>query len=359
MTRDWDRYRRREHERWERFERRNRRRAEPAEPDRSVWSDATASDSLPPEAPYPSRLSGHHGHHGYLPRPRGRHQPGPWGGSWDPWHGQRGRHGGEGLILLPLRLAFMIIRVVFGVLLGHGVPLARQGWRRYSEQRALSAARNVDPVAAFERRQRRAWRRVWARAAGAVVFVIGFTQVNGLAAHLGVGALAVGCAASAVVASWTAWRLSRATPPTPPPAPVPLPARGSPARPAMERLAERETVLADLFGHLGAGADSARAVAADAAAALRVHAARVTSVDRARRGAPADSRASLDTALATLRGQLDAGVAGYDALVVAAADALSASASVEAGDKVLTARLQDATDELAGLAAGLREVTAR
>jgi hypothetical protein len=127
----------------------------------------------------------------------------------------------------------------------------------------------------------------------------------------------------------------------------------------MDRLAEREKVLADLFGHLGAGADSACAVAADAAAALRVHAARVTSVDQARRGAPPDSRASLDTAVAGLRGQLDAGVAGYDALVVAAADALSASASVEAGDKVLAARLQDATDELAGLAAGLRDVTAR
>jgi hypothetical protein len=356
MTKDWDRYRRREQERWERFERRGRRRLGlPGEagPDGSVWSEATASDSPPPEPPHPSQLPG-------APRPRDRAAyPGPWHGPGDPWRRHRGRAAGhEDLILLPVRIAFMIIRVVFRVVFGHGVPLARDGWRRYSEQRALSARRNVDPVAAFERTQRRAWRGFWTRAAGTVLFVIGFTQVDGLTAHVATGALAVGCGISAVGSGWRAWRLSRATPPAPPPAPVPLPPKGSPARPAMERLAERETVLADLFGHLGAGADSARAVAADAAAALRVHAARVTSVDRARRGAPPDARASLDTALASLRGQLDAGVAGYDALVVAAADALSASASVAAGDKVLSARLQDATDELAGLAAGLREVTA-
>jgi hypothetical protein len=55
--------------------------------------------------------------------------------------------------------------------------------------------------------------------------------------------------------------------------------------------------------------------------------------------------------------RLDDGVAGYDALVVAAADAVSASATFQAGEPVLAARLQDATDALAGLAAGLRDVS--
>jgi hypothetical protein len=352
MTRaDWDRDRRRARER-DRWDRRDRRRqwAEP-EPDRSGWTDATASDGLPPAAPYPSRLPDQREY-----RSRGHGMAGPWGGSWDPWRRDRGH---DGLILLPVRVAFMVIRIVFGVLFGHAAPAVLDAWRRRSEQRGLTPRRNADPVLAFERRQRRAWRRWWVRAAGTAVLAVGFTQVDGVVAHVAVGALALGCGAGAAVAGWRAWRLSRATPPTPPPAPVPLPPRGSPARSAMERLAEREKVLADLFGHLGGGADSARAVAADAAATLRVHASRVTSVDQARRGAPADSRASLDAALGSLQRQLDAGVAGYDALVVAAADALSASASLEAGDKVLAARLQDATDELAGLAAGLRDVTTR
>jgi hypothetical protein len=80
-------------------------------------------------------------------------------------------------------------------------------------------------------------------------------------------------------------------------------------------------------------------------------------VDRARSGAPPAARAGLDAALGVLVQQLDDGVAGYDALVVAAADAVSATATFKAGDPVLASRLTGATDALAGLAAGLREVT--
>jgi hypothetical protein len=98
-------------------------------------------------------------------------------------------------------------------------------------------------------------------------------------------------------------------------------------------------------------------VAADAAAGLRRHADRVTAVHRARVGAPPASRPGLDAALGVLLRQLDDGVSGYEALVVAAADAVSASATFQAGDPVLASRLTDATDALAGLAAGMRDVT--
>jgi hypothetical protein len=136
-----------------------------------------------------------------------------------------------------------------------------------------------------------------------------------------------------------------------------LPPRSSAARPAMERLAERERVLAGLAVHLGPSAASTCAVATDAAGALYTHAARVTAVDQARRGARGPARHELDKALTGLLRQLDEGVARYDELVLAAAAAVSASASFQAGDQVLAARLVDATDALAGLAAGLRHVT--
>ncbi|HVQ91274.1 MAG TPA: hypothetical protein VMU51_09560 [Mycobacteriales bacterium] len=136
-----------------------------------------------------------------------------------------------------------------------------------------------------------------------------------------------------------------------------LPPRGSAARPAMERLAERERVLAGLAVHLGPSAASTCAAATDAAGALYAHAARVTAIDQARRGARGPARHELDKALTGLLRQLDEGVARYDELVLAAAAAVSASASFQAGDQVLAARLVDATDALAGLAAGLRHVT--
>jgi hypothetical protein len=152
------------------------------------------------------------------------------------------------------------------------------------------------------------------------------------------------------------WRLEHMTPPAAPPRPAPLPPAGSAARAGLERLAEREWVLAGLLAHLGSAADDPRLVAADAAAALRKHGARVAAVEAARRVAPPESRAGLDAAVAVLVRQLDDGVAGYDALVVAAADAVSASASLQAGDALLAYRLTDATEALAGLARGLREV---
>lgn len=126
----------------------------------------------------------------------------------------------------------------------------------------------------------------------------------------------------------------------------------SPARGPLDRLTERERALAGLLVHLGPAAEEPRAVAADAAAVLRDLGARVTAVDRARRGAPA---ASLDAAVGELRDRLDAGVTAYSALVVAAADAVAAGATLPTGGLVAL-RLDEATDSLAGLAAGLREL---
>jgi hypothetical protein len=60
----------------------------------------------------------------------------------------------------------------------------------------------------------------------------------------------------------------------------------------------------------------------------------------------------LHDAVDALRRQLDAGIAAYDALVVAAADAVAA----DAGLRMPAPALQEATDTLAGLAAGLRAV---
>jgi hypothetical protein len=224
-------------------------------------------------------------------------------------------------------------------------------------RQALAAWR--DPARRFARRKRRARRALLLMAL--VTAGLAWITAQVAADRPGLQASQVFWAAcTAIAAVQTAgtgyrfWRLARTTPPLPAPQPLP---RDAAAYPAMRRLDEREQVLADLLSHVGAAADDTRGVAADAAAALRRHAGRVTAVDRARAGAPPASRPGLDSALAVLVKQLDDGVAGYEALVLAAAGAVSASASFQAGDPVLAARLGDATDRLAGLAAGLRDVT--
>ncbi|MEN3361968.1 MAG: hypothetical protein V7637_5950 [Mycobacteriales bacterium] len=224
-------------------------------------------------------------------------------------------------------------------------------------RRALAAWR--DPARRFARSKRRARRML-------LLMALVTAGLAWLTAHVagdvpGIQAAQVfwaACTAVAAVktagAGYRVWRLAHTAPPLPAPQPLP---RDAAAYPAMRRLDERERVLADLLSHIGPAADDTRGVAADAAAALRRHASRATAVDRARAGAPPTSRAGLDAALGVLVQQLDDGVAGYEALVLAAADAVSASATLQAGDPVLGARLADATDRLAGLAAGLRDVT--
>jgi hypothetical protein len=213
-------------------------------------------------------------------------------------------------------------------------------------------------VRKFARKKRRARRKLAFRAVLTAVLAL-IAVTTGSRSGLEVSEALWGSAAA--VSAWRlvgagrrVWRLER-TPP-PPPAPGPLPPPESVARPAMERLQEREQVLADLVGHLGPAAGDTPRVAADAAAALRAHAARATSVDRARRGAPPAALPGVDAALAVLMQQLDDGIAGYEALITALAEAVCATATFHTTDPLLAQRLQEATDALAGLAAGLREI---
>lgn len=161
-------------------------------------------------------------------------------------------------------------------------------------------------------------------------------------------------------------RLNRTEVPKAAAAPPKLPPKGSAAREPMERLAEGEASLRELLTQLstpspGAPASvpemsvaDARATATEAADALRALAARVQSIERARASAPEAERPALDSAIRTLRTQLDDGLDGYGALVAAAGRAVAASSGgVQPAKEALT----DATDRLAGLALALRELS--
>lgn len=89
-------------------------------------------------------------------------------------------------------------------------------------------------------------------------------------------------------------------------------------------------------------------------AALRGIAARVQAVERARKAAPHSERGALDSAVHTLREQLDDGLAGYGSLIAAAGQAVAASGN---GLQQSKEALTDATDRLAGLAIALRELS--
>ena len=126
-----------------------------------------------------------------------------------------------------------------------------------------------------------------------------------------------------------------AVPPPPPPA--------SAAFPAVRRLEDARAALLRLVPLVApAGreaADEAWRAAAEAHLALRWQAARLAAVEPHRGAEP------------SLVDQLYSGVVAQERLVAGMADLVSASA-----DPLATARLQDATDALHGLAQGLREV---
>jgi hypothetical protein len=147
-------------------------------------------------------------------------------------------------------------------------------------------------------------------------------------------------------------------------APPPLPAASSAAREPMERLAECEASLAELLTQLSAPAAAgttaipevsvadAGATATEAAVSLRGLAARIVAIERARNASPAAERGALDSAISTLREQLDDGLEGYAGLVAAAGHAVGASSG-----SISKQALTDATDHLAGLAMALRELS--
>lgn len=205
----------------------------------------------------------------------------------------------------------------------------------------------ADPARRHRKQVRRARRRMRAEATVAAGFA-GLTAVAVAAsapeaAEVGLGAGAVLVGAAAVRAGRRLSDLRRQ--PAPPPR-VARPPKDSPARQPLERLAHQEQALHALLVHLGEAAVEPRRVAANAAAGLRELGARLTAVHAAHR-----LSGGLADAVDALRRQLHAGLASYDALVVAAADAVAADAGLRT-----YAPLQEATDALAGLAAGLRAV---
>lgn len=149
-------------------------------------------------------------------------------------------------------------------------------------------------------------------------------------------------------------------------APPPLPPAGSAAREPMERLAENEATLAELLRQLAipsnvgvtavpqVSVEDARATAAEAAQALRGLAERLQAVERARNATPAADRGTLDSAVGTLREQLNDGLTGYGSLIAAAGQAVAASSD---GLQTSKQALTEATDHLAGLAMALRELS--
>lgn len=229
-----------------------------------------------------------------------------------------------------------------------------------------------DPRARLLRQRRRAKRTTTGGAATAGVFGAGAVGTGvgqaGLAADSGIdaffwdvstfgmGGVAVAGAAVAVRFGVKYRALKRTPLPPERPAPVELPAAGSAARPSMQRLRDAEQTLHAALSELGAvgagaGAAEARATADHTAAELRRGAQRLVAVESAIRHAPESQKHALREDVQRLRGELDEGVDGYGGLVAAAGQAVAASGSVEQ-----THLLQDATDRLAGLADGMREV---
>jgi hypothetical protein len=190
---------------------------------------------------------------------------------------------------------------------------------------------------------------LWAWADSAGVFLQDVTT-------FGLGGLAVLGGATAVRAGVKYRRLKRTPLPEAPPEPVPLPPSSSAAREPMQRLRDAEATLHRALEQLkavgaGSAAADARVTADSTAAELRRGADRLVAVEAAIPHAPAADKAALRADVERLRAELDEGVDGYGALVAAAGRAVAASGAPE--QKHL---LQDATDRLAGLADGLREL---
>ncbi|SDM91718.1 phage shock envelope stress response protein PspM [Allokutzneria albata] len=231
-------------------------------------------------------------------------------------------------------------------------------------QRKLSAWR--DPRAKMIRQRKRSVRRIWFRttlaaAAGVVAFFVGNDPGIELS-EAALGTVSVLSAAAATSAGVRSYKLHKTPLPEPAAPPPPLPPSSSAARGPMRELAEAEALLADLLTQLATprngvppvpleSVGESRAIAAEAAAAIREVAAQLRAVEQARDVAPAEERPGLDAAVARLLHELVEGVEGYRGLVAAAGKAVAASTTMRPMHA-----LDDATDRLAGLAAALREL---
>lgn len=229
-----------------------------------------------------------------------------------------------------------------------------------------------DPRTRLLRRRRRSKRVAGAGAAGAGVFGLGsygsmaadpaWDQLGALGelaqmtSAFGLGGLAVASGAGAIGAGLRYRKLKREPLPDPAPVPVALPSRESEAREPMQRLQEAEQTLHNALSQLsgtvaGSAPVDARGTADATAAELRTGAERLQAVESAIEHSPAEDRAALRADVRRMRSELDDGVDEYGTLVAAAGRAVAASGAPEQGDA-----LRDATDRLAGLASGLREV---
>lgn len=163
-------------------------------------------------------------------------------------------------------------------------------------------------------------------------------------------AAAAGTGAAAVLAGRSARRLERM------PAPARLPRRTSGARPAVDRLARAGAALPHLLDRLGDGVGDTGGEAAAADRSLRDLAACVDSIESALQFTPPEAHVGLVQARATLLERLDEGTLAFELLVAAAAECVAVAAAGQ--DHGARCRLQEATDRLHGLAAGLSEAQA-
>ncbi|MEV0085907.1 hypothetical protein [Saccharopolyspora sp. NPDC050642] len=243
-------------------------------------------------------------------------------------------------------------------------PLLSEVRRRFANWR--------DPRARLLRQRKRTKRAAAGSAASAGVFGAGaaasaslpemWGALGGLGEFLqytstvGLGGLAVISGVGAVKVGLKYRRLMRTPLPEPQPEPAALPPQGSAARVPMQRLRDAEQSLRHALTQLtsagaGSAAADARATADIAAAELRRVAERIVAVEAAIPHAPETQKPALQADVQRLREELDEGLDGYGGLVAAAGRAVAASGAPE--QKYL---MQDATDRLAGLAAGLREI---
>ncbi|WP_020674363.1 phage shock envelope stress response protein PspM [Amycolatopsis nigrescens] len=244
-----------------------------------------------------------------------------------------------------------------------GIAEVRSKWERWNE-----------PAAKLERRKRRTSRALTLWIVLTILFglyaVAGFLGFAGMEAGLtsafsGIAGVVV-FGALGVRSGTRLHQLKKVQLPAASAAPPPLPPASSSARAPMERLAESEASLAELLRQLATpssvgttavpevSVEDAQATAAEAAAALRGLAARIQAIERAKNTAPEGERTALESAISTLREQLDDGLEGYGTLVAAAGRAVAASSGgVQTSKEALT----DATDRLAGLAIALRELS--
>lgn len=219
--------------------------------------------------------------------------------------------------------------------------------------------RALDPAVRAERKRRRARRSLAYRTMSALGLAYLASRV-GVEPGLELGevfwATASGFAGlGAVEAARRVWEIERAPTPVRVAAPPTLPPAGSAARRPLERLDSRESALGELLTMLGPTAGDTWAEACEAARALRELAGRIVTLEGTRVKVPDEAVPGLDAALAVLRQRLAEGVSAYDRLVSAAADAVAAGA--DGPEAASVRRLEEAGDNLAGLARGLREVS--